>query len=308
MVIGLGEAAALGAAASWAACAQLFGAAGLRIGSVAVNHLRLAGGVVLLAVLHLALQGELVPAMGGVVLALFVASGIVGLVLGDAALFRAFILVGPMVATLVMTLSPGIATLEAWIFLDEVLPARAITGIIVTVCGVALTAWARSRGGASGTGRASGVSAWTLGLALACLGALGQASGVVLARPALQETSALSGTLVRMAAGAGSIWAFTLGVAAVRRAPPRWIAKARADRRALWLTLAGTLTGPVAGVWLSLVATKNAPVGVAATLMSLTPLFVMGLDALLFGRRPIGAEIVGGLVAIGGVALLVTAR
>jgi drug/metabolite transporter (DMT)-like permease len=304
---GLGESAALATSLCWALCSRSFAGAGLRIGSVAVNHLRLLGGVVLLTAMHAGLLGSPLPSgVPGRTALLFVASGIVGLTLGDAALFHAWVLVGPARGVLVMTTAPVWAALLARAFLGESLGAPAVTGIGVTVGGVALAVSGRAPWGVSG-GRAREGREVAAGLGLAALGALGQAGGVVLAKPALAEVPALSGTWIRMLAAAAALWLATGLRCLIRGRRPTWWDAARRDRRGLGLTLAGTITGPALGVWLSLVATKHASVGVAATLMAVTPLHVLGIDWLLDGRRPRRREVAGGLLAVAGVALLVAA-
>jgi len=305
---GLGESAALATALAWSLCARAFAGAGFRIGSVAVNHLRLVGGVVLLTLMHLLVVGAVPPVgMSSRALLLFALSGVVGLTLGDAALFRAWVLIGPARGTLVMTTAPAWAAFLAALFLAERLPPLGWLGMAVTVAGVALAVTGRAPGGPTG-GTAGTRREVLLGLGLAALGALGQAGGVVLAKPALAEAPALSGTWVRMLTAALALWLFTAGRCALRGSRPRWWNRALGDRRGLLLTLAGTVVGPFLGVWLSLVATKHATVAVAATLMSITPVFVMLVDWLAEGRRPHPRELAGAAIAIGGVALLVVSR
>ena len=306
--LGLGESAALATAFAWSLCARAFSGAGMRIGSVAVNHLRLLGGVVLLSLMHLVLVGSLWP--GGMSMKatlLFALSGIVGLTLGDAALFRGWVLIGPARGTLVMTTAPVWAALMATVFLGERLPPLGLLGIAVTVGGVGLAVSGRAPGGPAGGIAETPREVW-LGLGLAALGALGQAGGVVLAKPALVGVPALSGTWVRMLSAALALWLLTALRCGLRGSRPRWWDAALADRRGLLLTLAGTVAGPSLGVWLSLVATKHASVGVAATLMSITPVFVMLVDWLIDGRKPRVRELAGAGIAIAGVALLVIGR
>ena len=62
--------------------------------------------------------------------------------------------------------------------------------------------------------------------------------------------------------------------------------------------------GPFLGVWMSLVATDNAPVGVAQTLCSLTPLFLVPLAALIYKERISPRAALGAIMAVGGAALL----
>lgn len=312
MILPLGETAALGAALSWSVTAQVFGAAGLRIGSVAVNHVRLAAAVVALALLHVLLLGTLVPEdMSPRVLGLFVASGIVGLTIGDAAAFRALVVVGPGLTTLVFTTVPALAALFAFVFLGERIGPGAALGMLVTVAGVALAAWGKSRRAPKAArpeaAPAKGTRPLVMGLSLALLGAAGQAGGIVLAKPALADASPLSGTFVRIVAGTAVLHAVTSVAALGRRRLPDWVARARSDRRGIALSLVGAVTGPVVGVWIAQVATKHAHVAVAATLMSTTPLFVLVEEWLLGRGRPLAVEILGAATAIGGVALLIIA-
>lgn len=120
---GLGESAALATAFAWSLCARAFAGAGLRIGSVAVNHLRLAAAVLILTVMHaVVIGGTPWAGMTSTVVLLFILSGVVGLTLGDAALFRAWVLIGPARGTLVMTTAPAWAAVLALLFLGERLP------------------------------------------------------------------------------------------------------------------------------------------------------------------------------------------
>ena len=311
---GLGETAALATAVSWSACAQFFAAAGRRVGSVAVNHIRLLFAMMLLPLMHRVVLGSFVPeAMATRDAWLLAASGVIGIALGDAAGFRALVMIGPARTTLVVTLTPAIAATLAAAFLGEVLRPFAIVGMAVTITGLLVGVIGRWRA-EQRVARASGTAipgtlaprVLAIGLLAAVGGAVGQAMGQVLAKPALANVDPLSATLVRVASGAALIWGFTLVMCVVRRAPPRWRGAFR-DRQAMGLTLLGTLAGPTCGVWLSQVATKHAEVGVAATLMALVPLFVLLEDALIRRRRPLGHELLGALIAITGVVLLVWA-
>ncbi len=308
---GLGETAALATAVSWSACAQFFAAAGRRVGSVAVNHIRLILALLLLPLMHRVVIGTFLPRdAGSTALLLLVASGFIGLTLGDAAGFRALVMIGPARTTLVVTLTPAIAAILAAAFLGERLRPLALVGMAVTIAGLLVGVIGRfreeSRMGAGAGASVVGPRVLVVGLLFAVGGAVGQAMGQVLAKPALATVDPLSATLVRVAAGAALLWGFTLVQCAVRRAPPRWMGAWR-DGKAMGLTALGTLTGPICGVWLSQVATKHAEVGVAATLMALVPLFVLAEDALIRRRRPAGHELLGALIAILGVVLLVWA-
>ena len=77
----------------------------------------------------------------------------------------------------------------------------------------------------------------------------------------------------------------------------------QADRARTYLFM-GALVGPFLGVWLSLVSIQHTSVGIASTLMSLAPIFLLPVGKIIF-KEPIGwRAIVGTILAIGGVAML----
>jgi drug/metabolite transporter (DMT)-like permease len=306
--LGVGVGAGLATGVSWSLCAQAFAAGGRRIGSIAVNHVRLVIAAVLLPLVHLAVLGMLVPhglAMRDALL--LVASGVVGLGLGDAAAFSALARIGAARTTVVITLTPAMAALLARGFLGEQLASRAVLGMGITLAGLLLAVAGRYAHERDRAHDRPEPRVLAMGLFLALLGCIGQAGGQVLARPALANVDPLSATLVRIWSGASMVWLVTLVVMIARRRRPRWWTGALSDRRALWYTFAGTLTGPVFGVWLSQIATKHAPVGVAATLMALVPAWVLIAEAVLGIRRPGWREIAGVAVALAGVVVLLRA-
>ena len=132
-------------------------------------------------------------------------------------------------------------------------------------------------------------------------GTVGQAIGLVTAKLGLTEGALpQEANVVRLIAAATSVWVLTVALGETKRVVGMW----SNDARATGFTVLGSIFGPVAGVWLSLVAIDRASIGVASTLMSLTPLFLLPVSRLVF-REPITLRaIVGTLLALAGVALL----
>ncbi len=95
--------------------------AGRRLGVTTLNLLRLLGGTVLLGMTHLALFGNLWPDAPLSSVLWIGLSGIVGLAIGDSALFRAFTLIGPRRSMLAMASAPVFTVVVAWLLLDEAL-------------------------------------------------------------------------------------------------------------------------------------------------------------------------------------------
>lgn len=65
-----------------------------------------------------------------------------------------------------------------------------------------------------------------------------------------------------------------------------------------------TFLGTYLGIWLVSAGMRYAPAGIAATLSSTSPLFVLPLVALVHRERISLRTWVGALVAVGGIALL----
>jgi drug/metabolite transporter (DMT)-like permease len=74
--------------------------------------------------------------------------------------------------------------------------------------------------------------------------------------------------------------------------------------RTVLLVLGGAILGPVLGVSLSLFSLQRADAGVASTLSSLAPIFLLPISYLVFKERFGWMAISGTIIALAGVALL----
>ena len=292
----LGEIAALGTAVLWSFTSVLFTLAGRRVGSVVVNRTRLAVALLFLILTHAALQGQLLPLPIEPGRFTWLAlSGIIGLVLGDAALFQALVLVGPRLSTLMMAAVPVISTFLAWAFLDERLSSLQLLAVGITVGGIAWVV-AERRGGQIESERKQ----YLLGILAGLGGAVGQAVGLVTAKLGMTgDYPPLSGVVVRMLAAALAMWLWTL----LKGEGRSTIQKARTGKAGM-LIVAGAFVGPFLGVWLSLIAIDATLVGLASTLMALTPIFVIPLVRIVFDERVSYRAILGTVVALVGVAMI----
>jgi drug/metabolite transporter (DMT)-like permease len=66
----------------------------------------------------------------------------------------------------------------------------------------------------------------------------------------------------------------------------------------------GSAFGPFLGVSFSLVAIQHTNTGVAATIMAIVPVLIIPPSVLLFRQKVTAVEVLGAVVAVGGVALL----
>jgi drug/metabolite transporter (DMT)-like permease len=306
----IGPAAGVGASVLWSFTTLFFTAAGKRLGSSIVNIARIALAIVWLGLIHRLLAGVWIPVASGHQVLLLALSGILGLSLGDWALFAAFISIGPRLAALIMTVSPIFAALFGWMALGETLSGIAWLGMALTLGGVAWVVLERPTQSAVQitTHRARGVL-------LAVIAAAFQAGGYLLSKkgighgwlPPEQHLSPQAATLIRMFF-AGVFLAPMIVWLAARTRVPRAAEHLAADRRArragYFFTFCGSLVGPTLGVWLSLEACNRAKLGVAQTLISLTPVFILPLVIWIYKERVTRRAALGALIAVAGTALL----
>jgi drug/metabolite transporter (DMT)-like permease len=298
----MGEIAALAASFCWALNSIQFTFAGKRVGSRVVNRARLAMGVVFLSLAHLVLHGSPWPVQAELYRWLWLGlSGTIGLILGDGSLFHAFLLIGPRKSMVLMTLVPVISTIAAWLLLGETLLPVEILAILITVGGIAWVVSEREPDSPSpeeeGEKR---TRKRALGVLLGIAGATGQALGLVVAKRGLAgDFPALSATLIRMVVATTVIWLMAL---VGGQAGPTW--QALKDREARRWLVGGAFIGPFIGIWLSLVAVRTAPVGIASTLMALSPIMLIPFDHWLFDERITPRSIIGTVIALGGAAII----
>lgn len=300
-----GEIMAILGALIFAWTSVFFTIAGSRLGVTAVNLLRLPAGALCLGLSHLVVTDSVYPAglpwQDQMWLGL---SGVVGLAIGDSALFRSFTMIGPRRGMTMMALAPVFTVLVAWSALGERLGPIALLGIAVVIAGV-VTA---SRGRVGGGGRFASLEPGILrtGILLALLASAGQGLGSVFAKLGMTGTTSagsgadpLSGTVVRMVWAAAAYWLFVLP-----RQDLRALAHRLEDRRGLLALGVGVLLGPFISVWISLIAIKNTEAGIAQVLLGTVPIFVVIPAWVVFKDRPSVLSGVGIVLAVGGGALL----
>jgi len=292
-----GEIAALATAVCWSFTSIFFTVSGSRIGSVNVNRLRLLFAFVFLSISNYLIAGSLFAFDAGYDRWFWLGfSGIVGFVLGDAALFEAFIVVGTRISMLLMSLVPIMSALFAWIFLGETLDIIEISAIVLTVGGIAWVVADKNRDKTWVKGKKL---VW--GITLGIGGALGQTFGLILSKKGLEGGyPALSGNLIRVSVAVVVIWLITI----IRGNAPKAFRSLK-DKKAFGVLTMGAMFGPFIGVWLSLVSIKYARIGVASTLMATVPILLIPLTHWIFKDKVTIGSVIGTIIAIAGVALLI---
>lgn len=293
-----GELAALGTSVFFSIAPTFFTLSARMVGSAIVNRTRLLGATLILMSAHFFLFGGILPWLATPDQWFwFSLSGIIGLSLGDAALFQAFVQIGPRLTMLVFSLSPILTAMAGWVWFQEKLTSAQILGIGITLAGVLWVVVEEQNDSQPVDQRY-----YLTGLFFAFLGALGQAGGLITAKFGLAgDFPVLSGQVIRMGVATIAIWMFTL----LRGKGPETIAKFREKPLAARYVAFATVVGPVLGVWCSLAAVKyTEDIGVASTLQSLPPVFLLPIGYFFFKEKVTSRAILGTVVALAGVAIL----
>ena len=298
----LGEFAALLTTLFWTITALAFETASKRIGSMHVNLLRLGLAVVFLSVFSFFYRGLFLPLDADLHTWIWLAvSGIVGFIIGDYCLFQAYVITGARVAMLMMTLAPVFAAFTAWIMLGEVLSGKSLLAMIITLSGIALVIFTRTQVNSSDDSRSKrkySMSYPVKGIVLGVIAAAGQGVGLVLSKYGMRNYDPFAASHIRVITGfiGFAILFFILG---------RWkeLPTSFRDAKAMKWLVVGSIFGPFLGVSFSLMAVQHTDAGIAQTIMSLTPVFIIPPAVLINKERVTGREILGAVIAVCGAVL-----
>lgn len=292
----IGEIAALTTATCFAVTALIFTSTGRAIGSQLTNRMRLTFALVYLVTLNLVLFREPLPFSAGSSRWLWLSlSGIIGLSLGDAFLFQSMVAVGPRLSSLLLSLAPIFGTVIAWIFFDEMLSAAQITGIALALAGIGWVVASHEEPPDTPHGHTRS------GVMFGILAALGQAVGLALSKQGMSgDFSPFQANAIRILAAVLFIWA----LAAFDRTAGTRFKDLRSNPQVLGLLALGAFIGPVLGVTGSLLAIQHAEIGVASTLMSLTPVILLPISYFIFKEKVSWQALLGTVLAVAGVAIL----
>ncbi|HUI87151.1 MAG TPA: DMT family transporter [Anaerolineales bacterium] len=296
MVI-IGEIAGLLTSLFFAINAIVVTKAGQKVGSsLIINRARVVFALLYLILINFILYRQALPIQAGTQRWTWLAlSGVIGLALGDAFLFQAYLMVGARLGTLLLSLSTIFGALEAWIFFGESLSLIEIIGIALTLGGIM---WVILE---QGNNKHQSLRPSALGVSCGVLAAIGQATGLVFSKQGMAgDFSPISGNVIRMLAAVIALWLITF----MQREAGKTIRTLKENPDGLKLLALAALIGPVIGVSLSLLAVQNTAVGVASVLTSLSPIFILPISHFFFKEHLGWQAIAGTVLATIGVAIL----
>jgi len=293
------EAAALGAALSWAIGGLIAARPTSVLGGPRFTRLRMYWVAFALAVIATLVGGW--DSVGTRELVLLSMSGIVGLALGDVALFTAFAIVGPRRTGILFAANAPIAAILSAVVFGERFSVPALIGSGLVMIGVTFAIAFGTRPGQNHHWEEINGNL-LVGIGFGLLGAAGQAVGVLLADPAFEaDLDPWAGAAVRAIVGLAALVALRGFFESRTRVPyPERIGWK------LWgiIIVSGTIA-MVIGKTLVLIALSNGEPGIVSVLVSTSPALQLPLIWLVTKERPAAGAWAGAALASAGTALIV---
>jgi drug/metabolite transporter (DMT)-like permease len=250
-------------------------------GSLALGRL-LAGAVVLTIVV--AIRRPALPSRRAV--PFIVASGVLWFALYTVALNTAERFVDAGTASMLVNVGPILIAILGGLFLSEGFPPRLFTGSAVAFAGAAVIGIATSTASASNDP--------TVGIVLCLVAAAAYAVGVVLQKPAVRDTPAL--TVTWLACTVGAVVLVPFGVQLVEEA------RSATPESVAWMVYLGVFPTALAfTTWAFALSRTTA--GRLGSTTYLVPAIAIVLGWLILGETPPILAIFGGVIAIGGVVI-----
>jgi len=290
----IGEFAALFTAFCWTATALAFESASNKVGSIAVNLMRLTMAFVFLSIFSLITRNMLLPTDASAHAWIWLSvSGLIGFVIGDLFLFESYTIIGSRISMLIMTLVPPITAFISWLMLGETLSLYNFIGMALTIGGIALVIVNRRT-----DEKKLSISHSPKGILFAFIGAVGQAVGLVFSKVGMGSYNAFAATQIRVITG-------MIGFAIVITLWKKWrnVGSAVKNIPAMKRICVGSVFGPFLGVSFSLFAVQHANAGIASTIMSIVPILIIPPAILFMKQKVTVKEIIGAVISVTGVAL-----
>lgn len=290
----MGEWAAIICSVLWAVGSVYFARAGARLSPVAMNFVKCGAGALLMSLTLRLTEGVWLPRMDRADALWLSASAVVGLALGDSLYFASLLKIGARRALLASSVVPAFTAVAAWYLLGEPMSQMQLLGATVTLAGVTWVLTAKS-----GDDQPLGAGQLAWGLMLGVGSALCQVSTNLITKDAGGSMSALAVGVVRLGVGA-----FALGLMLTLQRGWQSLAGALRHRDTRFEIAAGTMLGTYIGVWLMNLALMKTEAGVAATLLSTSPIWILPVSAYMQQQTISARSWVGAAIAVAGIALL----
>lgn len=298
----LGELISIGVAFSWTATALLSEFGSKRLGNLTLNVLRMALALLFSMALFWSVTGSPWPGGGSVqAYGWMLLSGLVGYVIGDFCLFQCYIIIGSRYGQLFMTLAPLSGALMAWMVQGQQMNVTSIVAMLITLAGISISVLGR------GEHHRVSLKLPLNGVLFAMGAALCQGIGLVLSKIGMDHypTGSIPVWLIPFSANFYRCIAGVIGFSLLLYISEGFspLRNALKDRKGMTAATATTIFGPFVGVGFSLMAVRYTSVGIASTLMALSPIIIILPSYWLFHQKITWKAVVGAVISCIGVTL-----
>lgn len=279
----------LGAAVTFALSAMFISATGGRLGVFQLARWQMGLAFAMLLIISVITGGWAAMTFGQFVL--LSGSAVVGIMLATSTYLATIQAAGPRISSVLFSLASPFAVGLGWLFLDEQLTAGQLAGIALILVGILFAVLAEKT-----DGQAMTRPLWQ-GIALGGITALGQATGSLLARPAM-ASGAEPFTAMAIRSGLGFLFFLAL------MAMPLARTNQNPTTRDLRNVALSAVFGMVLGMSLLMAALALGDVGIVSTLSSTTPILILPMVWAVTRRAPPPLAWVGAILAVAGTGLI----
>ncbi|EEX93449.1 putative permease of the drug/metabolite transporter [Vibrio orientalis CIP 102891 = ATCC 33934] len=227
-------------------------------------------------------------------------SGVIGIFIGDTALFACLNRMGPRQAGLLFSCHAVFSAVLGYFLFSETMTSVELLGSLLVFSGVLTAIFFGRRGQTNNQLESIKGKVW-VGIGLGLLAALCQALGGIIAKPIMQtniDPVAASAMRMMTAFAAHCLFFFT-GAKLARATQPMNI-------KIFSITALNGFLAMAVGMTLILYALQEGNVGMVALLSSTTPIMLLPILWIYSGKRPNRFAWIGAIVAVVGTSILVS--
>lgn len=233
--------------------------------------------------------------------ALVAVSGLIGIFVGDVALFTAMARIGPRRTGMLFTLNAPMAAIGGAIFFEERLSVSSFTGSALILFGITLAIVFGNPSGETGVFEHIQGSLF-VGIFWATIGALGQAGGALAAKPILDDgADTLAVAALRALIATAAMWLVPEQTDKLTRS----VEKTPLLKHDQLKLATSALIAMVCGMTLLLYALGNGDAGIVSILSATTPVLLLPLQAVVTKKMPLPFAWFGAILAVLGTSFLI---
>lgn len=288
---------ALAAAFLWAVASLLSVTPAQHLGTFAYSRWRMGCTSLILGTMAMATGGWSTVETSAI--SAMMLSGVIGIFIGDTALFACLNRMGPRQAGLLFSCHAVFSALLGYFLFSETMTNMELLGSLLVFTGVITAIFFGRKGQTDNQLEAIKGKVW-IGVSLGLVAALCQALGGIIAKPIMQtDIDPVAASAVRMMTAFAAHCLFFLSGAKLARATQPM------NIKIFSITAINGFLAMAVGMTLILYALQEGNVGMVALLSSTTPIMLLPILWIYSGKRPNRFAWIGAIVAVIGTGILV---